>query len=265
MLVDREGLWFRVLAARYGVERGRLCVGGMRGSSWWKEIVRIRDGGGEAEGGWFGGHIRRQVGDGTDTFFCTDPWVEGGIPLSERFGRLFDLAVNKSISVDDMFQLGWGIGGEAWVWRRQLRAWEEELLGECQTLLLTISLQAHSSDRWLWQPDPGCGYSARGAYQILTAQAVAPLDAASGLIWHPQVPLKGDSHCVTGCGVVESAQHVFISCSSFGSLWTFVSSWVGSAPVSAQTLLDHFVQFSSSAGGSRSRRFVMQLIWLPCV
>ncbi|PNX69011.1 hypothetical protein L195_g064241, partial [Trifolium pratense] len=22
---------------------------------------------------------------------------------------------------------GWGIGGEAWVWRRQLRAWEEEL------------------------------------------------------------------------------------------------------------------------------------------
>ncbi|PNX70048.1 receptor-like kinase, partial [Trifolium pratense] len=24
MLVDREGMWFRVLTARYGVERGRL-------------------------------------------------------------------------------------------------------------------------------------------------------------------------------------------------------------------------------------------------
>ncbi|MCI62016.1 hypothetical protein A2U01_0083273, partial [Trifolium medium] len=45
MLVDREVLWFRVLAARYGVERGRLQEGGRRGSSWWRELARIRDGG----------------------------------------------------------------------------------------------------------------------------------------------------------------------------------------------------------------------------
>ncbi|MCI64924.1 putative non-LTR retroelement reverse transcriptase related, partial [Trifolium medium] len=51
MLVDREGLWFRVLAARYGVERGRLREGGLRGSVWWREVVRIRDGGGDAGGG----------------------------------------------------------------------------------------------------------------------------------------------------------------------------------------------------------------------
>ncbi|GAU51777.1 hypothetical protein TSUD_415630, partial [Trifolium subterraneum] len=77
MLVDREGLWFRVLAARYGVERGSLCAGGTRGSSWWREVAHIRGGGGEANGGWFGGHISRQVGDGSDTFFWTDPWVDG--------------------------------------------------------------------------------------------------------------------------------------------------------------------------------------------
>ncbi|GAU49524.1 hypothetical protein TSUD_407570, partial [Trifolium subterraneum] len=108
----------------------------------------------------------------------------------------------------------------------------EELLGESQTLLLTISLQAHSLDRWLWRPDVDGGYTVRGAYQILTAQDVVPLDAAIGLIWHPQVPLKvsilvwrllrdrlptkvnlsyrgilpvGDSLCVSGCGAVESA------------------------------------------------------------
>ncbi|GAU34949.1 hypothetical protein TSUD_312800 [Trifolium subterraneum] len=40
-----------------------------------------------------------------------------------------------------MASLGWGAGGEAWVWRRPLRGWEEEMLGECQTLLLNISLQ----------------------------------------------------------------------------------------------------------------------------
>ncbi|PNX63699.1 receptor-like protein kinase ANXUR2, partial [Trifolium pratense] len=56
-----------------------------------------------------------------------------------------------------------------WEWRRQLRAWEEEMLGECSSLLLNISLQAHSSDRWQWRPDPDTGYSVRGTYQLLTS------------------------------------------------------------------------------------------------
>ncbi|GAU10927.1 hypothetical protein TSUD_426970, partial [Trifolium subterraneum] len=66
MLVDREGLWFRVLAARYGVEGGRLRDGGRGGSSWWREIARIREGG-EGEGRSFGEHVSRRVGDGSDT------------------------------------------------------------------------------------------------------------------------------------------------------------------------------------------------------
>ncbi|GAU10634.1 hypothetical protein TSUD_421120, partial [Trifolium subterraneum] len=182
-----------------------------------------------------------------------------------RFERLFDLAVNKSDSVADMFQLGWGLGGDAW---------------------------AHSLDRWLWRPDVDGGYTVRGAYQLLTAQDAVPLDATTGLIWHPQVPLKvsilawrllrdrlptkvnlsyrgilpaGDSLCVSGCGAVESAQHVFLSCSTFGCLWSLVRSWVGSASVTEQTLSDHFIQFTTSAGGTRARRSFMQLIWLACV
>ncbi|MCI85851.1 receptor-like kinase, partial [Trifolium medium] len=42
MLVDRTFLLYRVLAARYGEEAGRLKAGGRRGSSWWREISRIR-------------------------------------------------------------------------------------------------------------------------------------------------------------------------------------------------------------------------------
>ncbi|PNX58735.1 receptor-like protein kinase ANXUR2, partial [Trifolium pratense] len=61
-----------------------------------------------------------------------------------------------------------GSGGEAWEWRRQLRAWEEEMLGECQAFLLTISLQDHVSDRWQWRADLDDGYTVRGAYQLLT-------------------------------------------------------------------------------------------------
>jgi hypothetical protein len=76
------------------------------------------------------------------------------------------------------------------VWRRQLRGWEEDELRECRSLLLTRSLQVHSSDRWQWQPDPDEGYTVRGAYQLLTFQVTTSMDDAEKLIWHPQVSLK---------------------------------------------------------------------------
>ncbi|XP_045821746.1 uncharacterized protein LOC123914588 [Trifolium pratense] len=173
-----------------------------------------------------------------------------------------------------MFMHGWGVGGEAWVWRRQLRAWEEEMLGECQALLFTLSLQDHVSDRWQWQADLDDGYTIRGTYQILTTQDAVTLDVASGLIWRllrDRLPTKANlitrgilseaaHHCVSGCGGVESAQHLFLSCSTFGALWSLVSSWNGSSLVTAQTLSGHFIQFTGSAGGLRARRSFMQLI-----
>ncbi|CAJ2658361.1 unnamed protein product [Trifolium pratense] len=290
LLVDREGLWYRVLVARYGVEGGRLREGGQRGSVWWRELARIREGVGESGGSWFGEHVLRRVGDGSDTLFWTDPWLDG-VSLRERFGRLFVLAETKSLSVAEMYALGWGIGGEAWKWQRQLRAWEEELLGECQTLLLDISLQDQTLDRWQWRPDPDTGYTVRGAYQILTSQASVTLHTAENLIWHPQVPLKVSifawrllrdrlptranlvnrgvlsstvDTCVFGCGVAESAHHLFLSCSFAGPLWDLVRDWVDISPVVATSLRDHFAQFTASAGVSRARRSFMQLLWLVC-
>ncbi|PNX65199.1 receptor-like protein kinase ANXUR2, partial [Trifolium pratense] len=84
------------------------------------------------------------------------PWLDE-TPLCERFGRLYVLSETKSFTVAEMFTLGWGLDGAAWVWRRLLRAWEEEMLGECQSLLSNMSLQAHITDRWQWQPDPDIG------------------------------------------------------------------------------------------------------------
>jgi hypothetical protein len=75
---------------------------------------------------------------------------------------------------------------------------------------------------------------------------------------------KNTQHCVTGCGEVESAQHLFLSCGTFGSLWPMVRSWIGFSSVDAHTLLDHFVQFTYLAGGLCARRSFLQLIWLAC-
>ncbi|GAU51222.1 hypothetical protein TSUD_412280 [Trifolium subterraneum] len=92
-------------------------------------------------------------------------------------------------------------------------------------------------------------YTVRGAYQILTSHDSTTMDDAERLIWHSQVPLKVSilawrllrdrlptkanlvthgilsptAHlCVSDCGEVEIAHHLFISCSTFGSLWTSV-------------------------------------------
>jgi hypothetical protein len=56
-------------------------------------------------------------GDGSDTFFWTDPWANE-TPLCERFGRLFDLVETKLCTVGEMFSQGrmgrLGSGGGSW-------------------------------------------------------------------------------------------------------------------------------------------------------
>jgi len=86
-------------------------------SPWWRKVAKIRDGVGEAHGGWFAGRVSKVLGDGTNTFFWFDRWL-GDVPLCMRFARLFDLATNKLSTVADMCTLGWGkrerrgVGGE---------------------------------------------------------------------------------------------------------------------------------------------------------
>ena len=42
--MDKEGLWYRVLKARYGEEGGRIQEAGRRSSGWWRMMCNIREG-----------------------------------------------------------------------------------------------------------------------------------------------------------------------------------------------------------------------------
>ncbi|GAU44068.1 hypothetical protein TSUD_368800 [Trifolium subterraneum] len=154
---------------------------------------------------------------------------------------------------DKMRELGWDDGGAAWLWRRQLWVWEEEMLAECMSLFSDIVLPPNDTDKWVWRHDPGGGYTVRGAYTLLTCPDIAVVDVLTDLIWHKQVPIKvfilpwwlirnrlptkdnlvrrhiitPDSQlCVTGCGEVETAQHLFLCCSIFAPLWSLFRAWV---------------------------------------
>ncbi|GAU21340.1 hypothetical protein TSUD_189280 [Trifolium subterraneum] len=139
------------------MEGGRK-VGGRRESSWRREIVRIRDGVGVLAGGWFEKCILKKVGDVSDTLFCSDPWLDGGLCVRGWLkGRLYSGRLKG----------GHGCGR-----------------GSC----------GHGRRRCWGSPDPANDYSIRGAYQFLTSQDSVTLDASHDLIWHKQVPLKA---CLT--------------------------------------------------------------------
>lgn len=106
-------------------------------------MAKICEGVGGLGGGWFRGRILIKVGNGTNTFFWTEMWVRW-VPLLTRFRRLYDLSVNKSCTVYDIFVFGWEEGGESWKWWRRLWDWEEEMVRECRRLLSNAFLQEHS-------------------------------------------------------------------------------------------------------------------------
>jgi len=60
--------------------------------------------------------------------------------LCVRLRRLFDMAENKDVTVDDMCGLDWRLEGEGWKWRHKLFAWEEKMWRECCTILSNIVL-----------------------------------------------------------------------------------------------------------------------------
>jgi len=59
---------------------------------------------------------------------------------------------------------------------------------------------------------------------------------------------------VSGCGGIEMAQHLFLSCIIFASLWNLVWSWVGFSLADPHNVQDHFVQFVYSTSGLKARR-----------
>jgi hypothetical protein len=72
------------------------------------------------------------------------------------------------------------------------------------------------------------------------------------------------SMCVAGCDKPETAQHLFIQCDTFGSLWHMVRDWIGCCGVDSNNIHDHFLQFTFLSGGTNARRTFMQLVWLLC-
>jgi len=69
-----------------------------------------------------------------------------------------------------------------------------------------------------------------------------------------------DIFCVTGCGHVESVDHLFLHCNFFGDIWYQVRFWLGFLGVDHHNIGDHFLHFTYYLGGMKTRRSFLQLI-----
>jgi len=77
---------------------------------------------------------------------------------------------------------------------------------------------------------------------------------------HPNAQL-----CVGGCGMIEDAKHLFLSCDFFGKLWYGISNRLGYNIVFLENVSDHLYQFGTFSGFSNSKHSALNLIWLSCV
>jgi len=114
----------------------------------------------------------------------------GEISLRIKFPRLFDLAVNRETSVEEMERLGWADGGGAWVWTRRLLAWEEKGVRGCSDLLHNIVLQEQVLDKWKWLLDPIHCYLVHGVYRFITTSDEPVVRNLADDDWHKHIPLK---------------------------------------------------------------------------
>ncbi|GAU42798.1 hypothetical protein TSUD_34420 [Trifolium subterraneum] len=204
----------------FGVE---VDLGGIRASYWWKDINSIRfetDGGAES---WLVDNVVKQLGDEEKTLFWKDKWVDG-ILLKSQFGRLFDLSLDKEVTVADMCTCRWEVA---------------------------------SPDVWEWIPDYNTDYSVDGTCHLLTrmyARVVRHLRSTilfGTSLYHQQFSLLLGA----GCDAIKDIHHLFLNCLIFCAVWKAIISWLRITCVLPDNAVSLASQFCGAHDFSKSYSF----------
>jgi hypothetical protein len=294
LLTDGEAIWSDLLRFRYGhlpsaVLGDAPMLRGSNASIWWKDIIG-KDRGTEVN--WFGQNIGCCMGNGEDIEFWTFKW-HGPQPFKALFPSLYDKEVHKHVMVADRFDTN-AMASWVWNWNIPLSDAEEQHLNTLKDLLVGISLQHGSSDRWRWIPDRIGIFSVKSCYSLLLDQrqieGVEPdrLEAIKKL-WKNDVPSKvlifawrllldrlptrsalhrrgillnqNDLHCVFCTHLSEEVSHLFFHCPFSKGVWDSVSNWIGKSVSSNLAGYDHFTRFGQLFRHQKKGR-INHLIWL---
>ncbi|GLT95879.1 hypothetical protein SLE2022_135360 [Rubroshorea leprosula] len=239
----------------------------MTGSSWWMDICKV-DRSVRNEEGWLSSGFSMSLGDGGSTRFWSDTWV-GCRELSNVFPRLFLLAADKNCTVQDMGE--WTNGNWTWKlkWRRQLRAWEEDLALQLMAVIEGQQPTYGKQDEWSWKMGKTGHYTVKTTYEILSnreedvvvnhkkmwkSSIPSKVSVFSWQLLQDKLPTKDnlvkrgvlnvnqDNSCCWCATAPEKVDHFLLNCDFAYNIWMRVCRWWGLTTVLSNTYLSMFHQ-----------------------
>ena len=111
-----------------------------------------------------------KVGRGDQILFWNDPWVDGEVPLKEKFTELYQISSQRLHIVEDMgyfSENGW-----EWTlsWRRNLFDSEMGVASTFIDHIAAIRISGNLKDTWLWGAKPNGIFSTKYAYNLIKAE-----------------------------------------------------------------------------------------------
>ncbi|RVW82388.1 40S ribosomal protein S9-2 [Vitis vinifera] len=241
--VEKDNLWRLMIGVKYGQEEfgwktkeGR----GTYGVGVWKEIMK--------EAKWCWENIKFKVGKGTRIKFWSDQWC-GNERLSHAFPQLYEMAVNKNATVNEMWDHSNGPGGWNLRFHRDFNDWEMDMIRGLLIRLKDVKLSSEE-DGVLWKVGGHGKYGVKEAYNGLVV--INACDFPHRGVWVNKVPTKVaffaweaawgkiltldrlqkrgwqfPNRCFL-CGCEEKrVNHILLHCTVVRALWDIVFALVG--------------------------------------
>ncbi|XP_071674451.1 uncharacterized protein [Lolium perenne] len=192
LYAGEQGLWAKILRAKYLGERDLLADKHRPGSQFWNAIQKIKH--------VFGMGARHAIHNGRATRFWVDWWHEKG-PLKDLFPGLFAIASEPLAMVATLF-----LGNQCRLtFRRELGFGERVELANVARLVETIHL-SDPQDRISWSLEPNGKFSVRSLYKSL-CQGIP--HKHYGIVWEIKPHWKESIvHWFTGRNHVQSQQKI---------------------------------------------------------
>jgi hypothetical protein len=264
LYAGEQGLWAKILRAKYLGERDLLADKHRPGSQFWNAIQKIKH--------VFGMGARHAIHNGRATRFWVDWWHEKG-PLKDLFPGLFAIASEPLATVATLF-----LGNQCRLtFRRELGFGERVELANVARLVETIHL-SEPQDRISWSLEPNGKFSVRSLYKSL-CQGIP--HKYYGIVWEIKVPLKvriflwqlskrrlpsndnirrrkGPSNGTCAlCLEVEDNNHIFFRCPLACFMWSAVRDLLGCS-WNPTCFADIFRYMCVHVGQTR------RVLWLAC-
>ncbi|KAJ9543495.1 hypothetical protein OSB04_023202 [Centaurea solstitialis] len=159
--------------------------------------------------------LLRKTRGGSSISFWEDRWVING-RLKKRFNRLFQLEVNKGVSVAKR--------GEDWGWRCESRGREIGELEDLMRVVEGVMPKKGCGDRVTWNSDPNKEkHIAKGDNGITTTWSTSVQKKICIFIWRATIVMLPSRSELDKWG--SAIDHALFNCEEVKKVWNLIGRW----------------------------------------